>query len=226
MIRRALFAIGCACCLVSLVDAQAPGSRIGTIEVAGGGGLFGGGSLGQRDANLRANGTTPAPYRLFTTDSSFGRSLLLEGRVGMGISRRVAIEGRFGFSRPELRTSVSSDAEQGNATVAVERIDQYMIDGSGIIALERLRWRDVVPFAAAGAGYVRQVHEGQTLIESGHSYHIGGGVRRGLFTHPRGAVKAGGLRADARLYLLSGGVAFDTATRARVAVSGAMFFRF
>ena len=226
MILRLLIAVGCWCCLVATIDAQSRATQSGRIEVAGGAGLFGGTGLGERDANLRANSVTPAPYRLFTTTSSFGAAPLVEARVAVGVSRRLAVEGRFGFSRPEIRTSISSDAEQGSPVTAVEQLDQYMIDGSIVLRFDRFQWSSVVPFAAAGAGYVRQLHEGQTLVEDGHSYHVGGGVRRRLFLNDRGFVKSAGVRGDVRVYLLSGGAAFDTATRAHVAVSAAFFAGF
>jgi hypothetical protein len=226
MIGRLLIGAVCWCCLTTAVDGQTRTGQVGRFEVAGGGGVFGGAGLGTSDANLRANALTPTPYRLFTTTSNFATAPLVEARVAAGMSRRVAVEGRFAFSRPELRTSISSDAEQGNAITAVERIDRYMVDGSIVFALDSLRWREVIPFVAAGAGYVRELHEGQTLIEAGHSYNVGGGVRRRLFIHDRAFVKSGGLRGDVRVYLVSDGAAFDSDTRARVAVSGAFFVAF
>jgi len=225
MIRHLVIAAGFICCLAAGGEAQTGATPSG-IEVAGGAGLFFGGGLGTRDANLRANSVTPTPYRLFTTTTSFGAAPLVEARAAIGLSRRFAVEGRFGFNRPELRTSVSSDAEQGNPITAVERIDHYMVDASVLLFLDRLRWRDLIPFAAAGGGYVRQLHEGHTLVEDGHSYHVGGGVRRRLFVDDRRFVKSAGVRGDARAYLLSSGATVDTKTRARVVVSGALFVGF
>jgi len=223
----ALIVLACCCCLTSTVaDAQVRGPEPGRIEVSGGGGWFGGGTLGQRDANLRANSATSSPYRLFTTDTQFGAAPVLEARVSVALSRRFGIEGRFGYSRPELRTSISSDAEQGNALTAVEQMDQYMIDGSVVVMLGGVRVGNVVPFVTAGGGYLRQVHEGQTLIDEGHSYHVGGGIKRRLFTHDRRFVKAAGVRGDVRVYLVSGGEAFDTDTHSRVAASGSFFVGF
>lgn len=227
MIRHLLIAVACCGHLAAVtVDAQTRVVQTGKIEVAGGGGLFSGGDLGNGDASLRANALTPTPYRLFTTASSFATSPLVEGRVSVAVSRRLAVEARLGFSRPELRTSISADAEGGNSITAAERIDRYMFDGGVTFTLDDLRWGELVPFAAAGAGYLRELHEGQMLIEHGHSYHVGGGVRRRLFVHDRRMVKSGGVRGDVRVYLLSGGAAFDTATHARVAVSGAFFVGF
>lgn len=225
--QTAVILIACCVSLTSRVaDAQVRVPEPGRIEVAGGGGWFGGGALGTRDANLRANSTTSSPYRLFATDTRFGAAPVLEARVSVALSRRLAVEGRLGYSRPELRTTISSDAEQGNAITAVEHMDQYMVDGSVVMMLGRVGFGNVAPFVAAGAGYLRQVHEGQTLIDDGHSYHVGGGIKRRLFTHDRRVVKSAGVRADVRVYLLSGGVAFDTDTHSRVAASGSFFVGF
>jgi hypothetical protein len=224
--HTALILIACGVCLTSTAaDAQGRRAEPGRIEVAGGGGWFGGGALGPSDANLRANSTGSSPYRLFTTDTQFGAAPVLEARVSVALSRRFAVEGRLGYSRPELRTTISSDAEQGNAVTALERMDQYMVDGSIVVMLGS-GFGSLAPFVAAGGGYLRQVHEGQTLIVDGHSYHVGGGIKRRLFTHERRFVKSAGVRGDVRVYLLSGGEAFDTDTHSRFAASGSFFIGF
>lgn len=222
-----LIVIACLACLTSTAaDAQIRARESGRIEVAGGGGWFGGGVLGSSDANLRANSATSSPYRLFATDTQFGAAPVLEALVSVALSRRFAVEGRLGYSRPELRTTISSDAEQGNAITAVEQMDQYMVDASVVVTLGRAGVGNLAPFVAAGGGYLRQVHETQTLIDDGHSYHVGGGIKRRLFTHDRRLVKSAGVRGDVRVYWLSGGTAFDTDPHARVAASGSFFVGF
>ena len=196
------------------------------VEVSGGIGLFGGAALGSGDANLRANNTTPQPYRLFSTDSSFERTSSMETRVGVALTRRYEVEARFAFSRPELRTSVSADVEGAPGLTVVERVDQYVIDGALLVLFDEARFGGVVPFAAAGAGYLRQLHEGLTVIESGRVYHVGGGLKRWFFTRDRGFARGAGVRADARLYFLSGGIALDDDPRSHGAISGSFFVTF
>lgn len=222
-----LIVIACVACLTSTAaDAQIRAREPGRIEVAGGGGWFAGGALGSSDANLRANSATSSPYRLFTTDTQFGAAPVLEARVSVVLSRRFAVEGRLGFNRPELRTTISSDAEQGNAIAAVEKMNQYMVDAGVVVMLGRPGVGNFAPFVTAGGGYLRQVHETQTLIDDGHSYHVGGGIKRRLFTRDRRFVKSAGVRGDVRVYWLSGGMAFDTDTHTRVAATGAFFVGF
>ena len=196
------------------------------LEVAGGVGVFSGGSLGTGDADIRANATSPTPFRLFSTDSALGRAPVVEARLSTALTRRYEIEGRFSFSRPELRTSISADAENAPGLTIVERVDQYQIDGALLVLFDEVRLGSAVPFASAGAGYLRQLHEGLTVIESGRVYHIGGGVKHWFLTRARGAVRAAGVRADARLYVLSGGIAVEDGPRPHVAVSASFFATF
>ena len=84
----------------------------------------------------------------------------------------------------------------------------------------------LVPFVAVGGGYLRQLHEGQTLVEQGQVYSAGGGVKYWLMQRKAGTVRAAGLRGDARAYLLRSGFSFDDGARLHVAISGSVFVGF
>jgi hypothetical protein len=218
---------GATLAVAATVAAQAPAPPAGhRLELSGGGGLIGGVGLGSRGANLRGNNVTPQPFPLFTTDSRLSPAALIEARAGIAVTRRFAIEGRFAFSRPELRAAVSHDTEAGSPVTVAERIDQYVIDGSLVMAIDRFHVGGINPFLSVGAGYLRQLHEGQIVIEQGRTYHLGGGVKRWLFARGGHMASAGGIRADASLELLSGGVAFDDRLRPHAVVSGAFFVTF
>jgi hypothetical protein len=204
--------------------AQNADPAVHRIEMAVAVGVAGGSTLGASDANLRARDATE--YRLFTTSSRFAASRLAEARIGFGLTRRYAIEGRLGFSQPELRTKVTGDVEGAPDVTLAERIDHYLIEGALIVMLDAIRVGGFVPFSAVGAGYLRQVHEGQTLIEEGTAYHVGGGVKRRLVARDRGLIKAAGLRGDVRLYLFAGGVELESGPRPHVAASGSLFVTF
>jgi opacity protein-like surface antigen len=212
---------------VSPAAAQQTGNRpIHRFELSGGGGLFGGGGIGDRNADLRANSTTPRAFRLFSTSTRLSGAPLVQARVAFGLTRRVGLEGRFGYARPELRTSVTADAEGAAALTVVERIDQYAVDGGVVVMIDEWRLAGMTPFAAGGAGYLRQLHAGQTVVDEGHSYYVGGGVKHSFFTRDKHLIKAAGLRGDLRLELLAGGVAFDDSPKPHVAVSGEFFVSF
>jgi hypothetical protein len=122
---------------------------------------------------------------------------------------------------------VSGDIEGAPDLTAVERLDQYFFEGSLLVMFDGLGLGSrTVPFAAAGAGYLRRLHEGLTVVEDGQVYHVGGGIRHWLMTRARGAVRAVGLRADARLYLLADSAASDVSTRSHAAISGSVFVTF
>ena len=205
--------------------AQTPGF-VHRLEVTGGVGYLTGAALGDADATLRANAPSPQSFTLFTTDTAMRGSITGELRVGTWLNRRIGVEGRLGYSRPDVATSVRADAEGAAAITVVERIDQFVIDAGILFRLDEMRIGQVVPFAEGGAGYLRQVHEGLALIEDGHVYHLGGGVFRDLLSRTHGIVRAAGLRADARVYFLSGGISLNDRTTTHGSFSGGLFIRF
>jgi hypothetical protein len=203
------------------VNAQ---SQPGRIEVGVGFGILGGATLGDGDADLRTR--TGTDFALFSAESRFGAARELELRAGIALTPRYAIEVRGGLSHPDLRASITGDVEGAPDVTLTERIDQYVVDASLIAMFEGLRIGPLVPYAAAGAGYLRQLHEGLTLVEQGTVYHLGGGVKHRLLSRASGLLKAAGVRGDARVYLFSGGIAFGDRPRPHVGVSGSFFVVF
>lgn len=196
-------------------------------EVSVGGGWFGGAALGTGDANLRANTTPPQPLRVFSANTQMAGAAALAADVAFSFTRRWGIEGGVTKSGPQLRSSISADSEGAPALTALERVDQYVIDARVVIMLDELRLgRRTVPFATAGAGYLRQLHEGHTVIEEGVIYHAGGGLKHWLLARERGFLKAAGVRFDARLYVLTSGISLDEDPRPQGAISGAAFLTF
>jgi hypothetical protein len=210
-----------------VVHAQGTDGRpLRRVEVGFGGGLLGGAALGAVDANLRANAPQAQDFTLFATDTRFASAMFLEIRGGVDFTRRFGAEGRFLFGRPELRTSVTQDVEAQTPFTAVERLNQYVIEGSVIVMFDELGAGRLVPFAVGGVGYLRQLHEGLTVVEEGRRYHLGGGVKYWFFTRPRGALRAAGVRADARWYLVAGGYELERRTRSHGALVGSVFAAF
>ena len=200
---------------------------IGRFEVDAGGGWLGGASLGSRDANLRAPAAAPATFRLFSVDSRFAAAPTIHVKGGVAFSRRLGVEAGVTLSHPELRASVTNDAEAAPPITIAERIDQYSVDASVIVMISELALGSrTLPFAAAGAGYLRQLHEGRTVVEEGYVFHAGGGIKHWLMARDAGFISGAGLRVDARLYLVSGGIAFKDYPRPHGAVSGSVFLTF
>ena len=211
-------------CLASAARAQSAATLPGRIEVAVGLGVVGGAALGSDDANLRT--ATGSDFRLFGAQSRFGAAPTLEARAGLALTRRYAMEVRFALSHPELLTSISADVEGAPDIELTERIDQYVVDAALLVRLDRIRIGSVVPFASAGAGYLRQLHEGLTLVEEGTAYHVGGGVKHRFVSRGRGFLKAVGLRGDVRVYLFAGGIAVRNRPRPHAAAAGSVFVAF
>ena len=210
------------------VYAQAGVDRpVRRIEADAGAGILGGGGLGSADANLRRSDPVRQAFRLFATSSDVGRAPLWLVRLAFPLSRRFAIEGALTKATPDVRVSATSDFEGAPSITTTETVDQYFIDASVLIMLDELRiGTRAVPFAAAGGGYLRQLHEGQRLVEQGEVYHAGGGIKYWLLTRNAGTVRSAGLRADATAYFLRGGISFDDRPRSHVAISGSVFVGF
>ncbi|MBI4262837.1 MAG: hypothetical protein HY657_00545 [Acidobacteria bacterium] len=208
--------------------AQTPDQRpVRRLEIEAGGGWLAGAGLGSQDANLTANSPVRQPFRLFTTDTRVAGAPALLVRAGFALNRRFGVEGSVTLSRPQLRTSVSGDVEEASALAIVERVDQYFFEGSVVFMLEEWGMGGrTVPFVAGGAGYLRQLHEGLTVVEQGHVYHVGGGLKHWLVARDSGRIRALGLRADARLSLLVKGLSFDSGPRPHPAISGSLFIGF
>jgi hypothetical protein len=214
--------------LVDTVAAQpaGPGMRH-RFEVSLGGLWIGGAPLGSDVAELRANRVPADSFTLFTTDSRTEAAPGFDAKVSYWLTRSIAVEAGFVRVQPELRTRVGADPEGAAAFTAVEKVDQYFIDAGVVWLVNRLRFRErTVPFVSGGAGYLRQLHEGRTLVETGQVYHAGGGVRHTLLTRDRGVIRRMGLRVDARAYVLVDGVQLEERPRTHAAFSGAVFVAF
>lgn len=231
MSMRAVVALALAAfsCMSATANAQTARDRLPRrVEVTVGGLWLGGASLGSARAVLRANSPgSPTPFTLFTTESQFGSAPGVDLHVGYGLTRSLAVEAGFARLTPDLRTSISADAENAPSLTVNEQVDQYFIDVSAVLLLDRWRVGDrTIPFVSGGGGYLRQLHEGRTLIETGQVYHVGGGVKHWLSLRKRGPLRAIGVRADARLYVLVKGIDFEDRARPQGAVSGALFLTF
>lgn len=166
------------------------------------------------------------PFTLFSTSTELAAAPGVEARVGARITPVLELEASSSYGRPRLRTAISGDAENGAPTTASDTLRQFTVDGAVVINATRWRiGRRATPFALAGAGYVRQLHEGDTLIVEGQTYCVGGGVKYLLMSRPRG-LKGIGIRGEARALMRRKGVAFDDRFRASPVVAASIFVRF
>ena len=194
------------------------------MELSVGAGFLGASSLGTADADLR--GRNNQSFQLFDSSSRIGVSVPVEVRLDFLLGPRYVFEIRGAWSRPELETSVSGDVEGAPGLTLVERVDQYSLDFGLLVNLGQARPRTLVPFVSGGAGYAGAVHEGLTLLENGISFRGGGGFKYPLVMQRRGRIKGMGIRADAAVIVMTGGLAGENDTARQVTTSGSLYLTF
>ena len=192
---------------------QTAAPRARSFELSVGGVAIGPVDFGSATASLIANQSSAPESTLFRADSRLGPGIGLDGRVAFNVTRALAIEGGFVWTRATLESRISSDVEGVPGVTVAQDLDTYFVEASAVWHLNALGFAGgrAVPFVAAGAGYLRQLDESQVLTTEGPGtvYHGGGGVKYFFLRRPRGFIRGLGLRADARLYVRDGGVELD-----------------
>jgi hypothetical protein len=203
----------------TLVRAQA----VGRWDISAGIRLLGAVGLGRVDALQTGNGRTP--LALFTTESEQTRSAGWQVIAGRQIADDLQVEAAFSVHPTLLATRIAGDVEGAAGTRATEPNTLLQVEGGVRWTPSRLTLtRRTQLFASAGGGYLRQLHAGRTLVETGRSVYVGGGVLRSMWQGANGT--AVGVRLDGRVVGLLGGVAFDRKLRATPALTVAAQLRF
>ena len=224
--RRLLIACACACWMQPGVAQAQDGPLAGAFEVSAGASWIGSTAFAARDASLTGSGGEA--FRLFSTSTELSGGRGFDLRIGRRVTRIVEAGLWAALSSPTLKTRVTSDVENGAAAIASEAITQLTVEVSGLVSLTRFNVGSrVLPFVTAGGGYLRQLHEGETLVQTGRVYHLGAGARMPLFTRGRDRrVKQIGLRADVRAVMRTGGVTIDGLAHTTPEVTASAFVRF
>lgn len=200
-----------------------PAPRAGSVEIGGGVAFGGGFDLGDAAADLTRNtsGATTGPFTQFVTAGELGSAPGIEGRLAYYFSRQFAVEGGVSFSQPVLTYDISGDTEGASDVSAEETLDRFLFSGSALWHFGRPAAR-AVPFIFGGAGYLRELHEGRELVETGTEYHAGAGVKV-WFGNAR---RRFGLRGDAGVSLRDGGVDAEDGFRAVPLAAASLIFLF
>ena len=211
---------------------QTSAPRPRSFELSAGGIAVGAVDFGSATASLIANQSSAPESTLFRAASTIGTGRGLDGRLAFNITRALAVEGGFVWTRATLESRITSDVEAIPNTTVSQDLDTYFIEASAVWHLNALSLAGgrVLPFVAGGAGYLRQLDEEAVLTkkESGKVYHAGGGVKYFFLQRRRGFIRGLGLRTDARMYFRDGGVELDedTTRRNQWAVAAALLVRF
>jgi hypothetical protein len=179
---------------------------------------MGGVNLGAQDANeTTASG---GAYRLFTSETELGSTMAFETGFGVRLARRLHAELLLSFGQADLRTDLSSDVEGIPNMEASESIDELTVQGSARVDLSA--WQlpgQAMPFLAAGGGYLRHLHEGRMLVESGSVFHAGGGILAPL-------TRSAALRFDARAEIRNGGAIPDDGPHVSPSLGASFVWKF
>ena len=197
----------------------------GNYEAAVGASWVGATSFGSADASL--TGATGGAFRLFSTATELDAAPALDVRFGRRVTRVVQAEVSASYSTPMLKSSISADAESGANTVASESLRQFTIVGGAVVFLPRWQARRLLPFLTGGAGYIRQLHEGDTLVQSGGTYYVGGGVTIPIADRgPTRRLSQLGVRLDGRALIRTGATTLDSRSHTSPALTASLFARF
>ena len=170
-----------------------------------------------------AGGTTP----LFNTSSTLSSAAGFSGRVGVRVTRSIVAEAEASYLKPQLRIAISGDTEGAAALTATETMQQFTIGGGVLWYLPHRGWSPrFAPFAMAGGGYLRQLHEQATLVDTGRFFQFGGGVTYLVVSQRHFLLKGVGARVDLRAIRRMQGVAFDGGGRTAPAFGASAFVRF
>jgi hypothetical protein len=180
--------------------------RPGRIELNVLGGWFGGGDIGDGKAEMLTNQIpTGGKASLFTTSTRIDGAPLVEGRVGVRISRNVWVEGGGSYARPDFAVDIGSDVEGAPGVTAVSMLTQVTVDGS-----LQYRWtrpgRAILPFVMGGAGHLRQLDDTRGTAETGWLIQGGGGAFVRLSPNGTGLLRRLAIRGDVRAVWLRDGI--------------------
>ena len=219
LLRRFVATGGTSLLLVVLLAALAqPADAQSRFEIGGGVTWTGGFDAGGLDALETRNPSadTTSPLTLFGTSSRVTGAPGATGRAAFFVSTRVAVEAAIEYSRPSLETTIANDFEHATGTEATATLASYLAGGS---VLYHFGGGRIVPFASAGAAWLRQLDADRINAVTGTELHAGGGVKIGLSHHVA-------LRVDAAVSSRDKSLAFENKRRTLPVVGVSMAYRF
>jgi hypothetical protein len=183
----------------------------GSWEI-GGGIVWTGGFTGPTStAELTRNGELTGGYDLFSAAGEVNSRAGVSAKVGIFVSRTIVVEGGFRFLKPTVSYRLSGDAEQAPDTSAEESLSRYVFTGSLVLHLRRMSpGVSMVPFIAGGAGYIRDLHDGNELMETGTEFHGLVGLK---YWFNSTAPRRFGIRGEAGVSMTDGGFDFSDKSR-------------
>jgi hypothetical protein len=201
-----------------------PGSAAaGSWEIGGGVAWVGSFTGPSTVAELTRNGQLSGGLDLFTADSEVSNGAAFDASLALYVTRTIALEGGFRYSKPILSYDLAGDFENAAPVSAEETLARYVFTGSLVWHFRPLTVDSrFVPFVAGGGGYIRDLHQGNELVETGGEFHAVGGVKYWLGTGRRKF----GLRGEAGVSVVNGGFDFRDTSRTLPVVSASLLYLF
>jgi hypothetical protein len=207
--------------------AHAQSGPPGRVEISFAAGWTGSAGLDADDATeTRPAGGT---LQLFGLDASLQQSITYGPRVDVRLTNALHLEGGASIGRGGLQVDITDDFELPDDITISEDIKQLLIEAGLLVQFRGHRGSArTLPFVTGGGGFFWDVHEGDTMSETGQLFYAGAGLKHAFLmrTQPRASLKALGIRLEARLIMRTGGAATDDNVHALPALSAALFVRF
>jgi hypothetical protein len=148
-------------------------------------------------------------------------------RISVRVSDTIEIETGGSFGRADLIVRVSDDVEEAQTMEVRETVKQIRVEAGFLGYFQRPEpGRRNLPFLVLGAGFLRDLHENQTLAQNGQEYFAGAGLKHALFSRSGSLLKAIGVRLDARVVLRVKGAVLDDRVHVMPVVGASLYLRF
>jgi hypothetical protein len=177
------------------------------------------------DVNANESAFGGATRAVFKSSTRFEHAACPEARFVVGLASWIDAEGSIAYGRTHFTTRITQDPEAPDS-MASEAVSVYLLEGGVVAHLTRWRRGRVTPIASGGLGYLRQIHAGQTFIESGPTVYAGGGIRFPLNDDAGSGWKHAVLRLEVRATILTDQSTLDNSTHVLPAVIGGLLFHF
>ena len=180
-------------------------------------------SLGTATAGLeRPDGSQLV---VFQAENDLGPGLGVETGLAIELRRNFLVEISGGWVHSELRTRVSDDVESAPDLTLTETLTRFSVEASG---LWQFRTRGATAyFVRGGAGWMRELTGGASLVEDGVVANGGLGLRHWWRDNQRGSLRQFGFRAEFRLNFRSTSLSqVEPAARISPAATGMLVIGF
>jgi hypothetical protein len=196
---------------VAVAEAQAPRIEV-SVGVVGDAGV----SAGTTRAELIDGNGQVVP--LFTATHRTAAALGLDARVSLRLRGPWLAELSGGWTRPELRSAISSDLDGADDTVATLGTHRVVVELGVVRRFGRAGRFD--PYVRASAGWLRELTADRALVDDGVAAQVGGGLKYWMRDGQPGWLGRVALRTDIRLAVRRGGLSLgETGTTVAPAVS-------